>query len=286
MDEKIHVSSTKCRKSQKTASYNSFRIGLRRTVDVGSTDRGRSTRRTRAIATAIDVISGRTLSRVERAIRRGAHVAARTEPRGRGSVVSDRLVAMAEPFVQPRGFEVRGRRNRRGSALRAIDGQLELRERRTVLPTRLEEAAEAIARDRIVGIESDAPGERGFGARQIRSFELAKAFERQAIGVGARGVRRMAQPLRRALTNLRHSVCRDSFHGGSIGGHRGVAMAETIVRFAQRAGSPAANAPTGFGGLRVNDLAQLLDGVIGLTQRVELSGDAQPGADLGHRPTR
>ncbi len=81
------------------------------------------------IATAIDVISAPFESR-ERAIRRGARVGAAPNHVARGAVVADRLVAMAEPLVQARGVEVGGGGNRRGRALRAIDGQLELRERR------------------------------------------------------------------------------------------------------------------------------------------------------------
>src|SRR5436190_12609904 len=62
----------------------------------------------------------------QRAIRRSPGVAAAAEPRARGAVVGGRLIAMREPLVHARGFEVRRRRDRRGTLAGPANRVLEL----------------------------------------------------------------------------------------------------------------------------------------------------------------
>src|SRR5678815_841782 len=81
----------------------------------------------RACARRTDLLVGVKAS--QRAMRSGARLCAAAEPRARGAVVVDRLVAMLEALVQSSRVEVGRGRDGCGTLARAADRRLERNER-------------------------------------------------------------------------------------------------------------------------------------------------------------
>ena len=93
------------------------------------------------------------------------------EERCGNAITCNRIIAPAGAFVEPGGFEVGVRENRGGTAARIAERGLELRKRAIIVFARLQDAAVAIAGDRIVWIEQHRTVQRRVRRRQIVLFE-------------------------------------------------------------------------------------------------------------------
>ena len=183
MDEKNHVSSTKYRKSQKSASLNLFRSRGKRTVDrCGATPRG---------TTVIDTsLSGGALS-LTRARFAAARVSAPAPNTSQRSVIGDRLGAMAE--------HVRGPAPLRGTRRpQSVQGSCDVSR---MLSSNCASAGTSCRRacstrpyryraTRTVGVERDAARERCSAPARSDRLELPESVERETIGLGFHSVRR------------------------------------------------------------------------------------------------